>query len=130
MILYIDTANREFIKLALIKKQEVFLLEKNVENKQSENLLKFLDKFLRSKKVKLQNLKRIIVNTGPGSFTSVRIGVVLANTLSFALKIPVVGTSQKEIKTKDDILKLLDLKPSREFVKPFYYKEPNITQKK
>ena len=102
MILYIDTANREFIKLALIKKQEVFLLEKNVENKQSENLLKFLDKFLRSKKVKLQNLKRIIVNTGPGSFTSVRIGVVLANTLSFASKFQLLELLKRN-KNKDDI---------------------------
>ena len=107
MILYIDTTQREFIKLALIKQQEVFLLDKNVNTKQSENLLKFLDRFLKLKKVKLKNIESVIVNTGPGSFTSVRIGVVLANTLSYALKIPVIAVSQKEIVNKEDILKLL-----------------------
>lgn len=130
MILYIDTTQREFIKLALIKKQDVFLLEKNVDTKQSENLLKFLDRFLKLKNLKLENLEKIIVNTGPGSFTSVRIGVVLANTLSYSLKIPVLGISQKDIKTREDILQLLDLKEENKFVKPFYYKEPNITYKK
>jgi len=126
MILYIDTTQREFIKLALIKQQEVFLLDKNVNTKQSENLLKFLDRFLKLKKVKLKNIESVIVNTGPGSFTSVRIGVVLANTLSYALKIPVIAVSQKEIVNKEDILKLLEIKSKTEFVKPFYYKDPNI----
>ncbi|MDD4289861.1 MAG: tRNA (adenosine(37)-N6)-threonylcarbamoyltransferase complex dimerization subunit type 1 TsaB [Patescibacteria group bacterium] len=130
MILYIDTTKREFIKLALIKKQEIFLLNKKVETKQSENLLKLLDNFLKVKKLKLKNLKRIIVNTGPGSFTSVRLGVILANTLLYSLKVPVAGVSQKEIINKEDILKLSNLKAEYEFVKPFYYKEANITQKK
>jgi tRNA threonylcarbamoyladenosine biosynthesis protein TsaB len=130
MILYIDTTTREFVKLALIKKQDVFLLDKNVGNKQSENLLDLLNKFLKSRKVKLEKLEKIIVNTGPGSFTSVRIGVVIANTLSFALKIPVIGISNKEITNKQDILELSDLKLEEEFVKPYYYKEANITKSK
>lgn len=130
MILYIDTTTREFVKLALIKKQDVFLLDKNVGNKQSENLLDLLNKFLKSRKVKLEKLEKIIVNTGPGSFTSVRIGVVIANTLSFALKIPVIGISNKEIANKQDILELSDLKLEEEFVKPYYYKEANITKSK
>ncbi|HNV97479.1 MAG TPA: tRNA (adenosine(37)-N6)-threonylcarbamoyltransferase complex dimerization subunit type 1 TsaB [bacterium] len=130
MILYIDTTQREFIKLALIKERDIFLLDKKVDSKQSENLLELLDKFLKSKRLKLKNLKRVIVNTGPGSFTSVRLGVVLANTLSYALKIPVIGFSEKEIITQEDMLKLSDFKAEHEFVKPFYYKEANITQKK
>lgn len=130
MILYIDTTTREFVKLALIKKQDVFLLDKNVGNKQSENLLDLLNKFLKSKKVKLEKIEKIIVNTGPGSFTSVRIGVVIANTLSFALKIPVIGISNKKITNKQDILELSDLKSEEESVKPYYYKEANITKSK
>ena len=131
MLLYIDTTQREFIKFALIKNEsKVFLLEKIVGNKQSENLLFLLDKFLKSKKTKLQDMTKIVVNRGPGSFTSVRLGVVLANTLSYSLKIPIFGIDNSEFKSQEDYLKLLDLKKSDEFVKPFYYKEANITTKK
>lgn len=128
MILYINTCEKEKIQLALIKKQEVFLLNKNVGNKQSENLLNLLNKFLKSKKVKLEKLQKIIVNTGPGSFTSVRIGVVLANTLSYSLKISVVGISNKKLENIKDFIDMCNLKPDQEFVKPHYYKEANITK--
>ncbi len=130
MILYINTCERDKIELALISKQDVFLLNKNIGNKQSENLLELLNKFLKSKKIKLDKLGKIIVNTGPGSFTSVRIGVVLANTLSFSLKIPVVGISNRVLSTNKDFFEISNLEPESEFVKPYYYKDANITNSK
>ena len=108
----------------------VFLFEKNVSNKQSENTLFLLDKFLKKNRIKLAKLKKIIVNRGPGSFTSVRIGVVLANTLSNSLKIPVIGIDNFNPEKKSDYIKLLNIESKEEFVKPFYYKEANITQAK
>lgn len=39
---------------------------------------------------------RILVVSGPGSFTGLRIGVTIANTMAFALKIPVSGISTFE----------------------------------
>ncbi len=130
-LLYINTAERDFLKFALInKKSEVFLFEKNVSNKQSENTLFLLDKFLKKNRIKLAKLEKIIVNRGPGSFTSVRIGVVLANTLSNSLKIPVIGIDNFNPEKKSDYIKLLNIESKEEFVKPFYYKEANITQAK
>jgi len=37
----------------------------------------------------LKKIKRIFVNSGPGSFTGTRVGVAIANALSFSLNVPV-----------------------------------------
>jgi len=130
MILYINTSFREFIEFALIDQGDIFLLKKRVGIKQSEKALSLLDAFLKKNKFKLQNIKKIVVNRGPGSFTSVRLGIVLANTLSFGLKIPVTGIYNLELKNDEDYLNLSKLKFSQDFVKPYYDRDPDITKSK
>lgn len=127
MILYINTTERDFLKFALIDKSEVFLSINNIGNKQSENMIFLLNKFLKSRRIKLTSLTKIIVNRGPGSFTSVRIGVVLANTLSYSLKIPIIAVDNFSPIKKEDYLELLSHDSKEEFIKPFYYKEAHIT---
>lgn len=130
VVLYINTAERGMINFALIKSSEVFLLKRKVGIKQSEKSLSLLDSFLKKNKFKLQDIKKIVVNRGPGSFTSVRLGIVLANTLSFGLKIPLVGIYNLEIKKKEEYLKLNKLKFSKKFIKPYYDRDPDITKSK
>ena len=43
------------------------------------------------------DLTKIVVAKGPGSYTGVRIGVTIAKTLAWTLKIPLVGISSLEI---------------------------------
>ena len=77
-----------------------------------------IDKLLKTQKIKLSALKKIVVASYGGSFTSLRIGVITANALAYALKIPV----ESEMKTK---------KANKRFgryslVEPVYDREPNI----
>jgi len=65
-------------------------------------LLVKIDKILSQNQVKLDNLKAVIVNQGPGSFTGLRVGISTANALAYALKIPVIG-----IKNQKNPLKLV-----------------------
>lgn len=39
------------------------------------------------------DIKGIVVFVGPGSFTGLRIGLTVANTLSYSLGVPIVGAS-------------------------------------
>lgn len=139
MFLYINTSQRERVEFAIIENREVFLttqlfekcvvlLKRKVGRKQSEQALALLDSFLKKNKLKLKDIKKIVVNRGPGSFTSVRLGIVLVNTLSLGLNIPVVGVDNLELKNKEDYLKLGKLKFSKNFVKPYYDREPDITK--
>ena len=50
-----------------------------------------VEKVLKGKGLTLKDIDSIEVNTGPGSFTGIRVGMSIANALSFSLKIPVNG---------------------------------------
>lgn len=96
MILTIDTTERDKIDLGLFdgKIHRCFEFETQY---QSEDLLIAIDGILKNNKFKLKDLKAILVNCGPGSFTGVRVGVTVANTLGWTLNIPVVGYRDGEL---------------------------------
>ncbi|PIP21830.1 MAG: tRNA (adenosine(37)-N6)-threonylcarbamoyltransferase complex dimerization subunit type 1 TsaB [Candidatus Nealsonbacteria bacterium CG23_combo_of_CG06-09_8_20_14_all_40_13] len=66
------------------------------QKNQSQELLINIDKFLKENKVNLQNLKAIGVMLGPGSYTGLRVGLTVANTLGWALGIPVLGLFKED----------------------------------
>jgi tRNA threonylcarbamoyladenosine biosynthesis protein TsaB len=96
MILYINTKDQKQVTVSLKKDGEI------VENLSEENefgsqvLLPLIEKILKKNNLGFKDLKGIDVETGPGSFTGIRVGVSVANALGFSLGIPVNG---KEIET-------------------------------
>jgi tRNA threonylcarbamoyl adenosine modification protein YeaZ len=56
-------------------------------------LLQDVDELLRSARLEPTALDALVVGTGPGSFTSTRIGLAIARGLAIALGIPVAGIS-------------------------------------
>lgn len=95
MILFIDTSKRDEVKVSIKLNNKVW--KKVVRNVKSQNVLSFINELLKSKKLKLSDIKEIKVNTGPGSFTGLRVGVSVANALGFALKIPVNDKKAGEV---------------------------------
>jgi tRNA A37 threonylcarbamoyladenosine modification protein TsaB len=79
----------------------------------------------------IRKLKReangICVVAGPGSFSSVRTGVLYANLLSRLLRVPLVGISVDESKDLDALRITHYALRSTEYVAPVYDAEPNIT---
>ena len=61
-----------------------------------KRLLEDVDDLLTSADVEPGELERIIVGTGPGSFTSLRMGLAASRTLAFALDAQVAGVSTLE----------------------------------
>ncbi|MDD5415699.1 MAG: tRNA (adenosine(37)-N6)-threonylcarbamoyltransferase complex dimerization subunit type 1 TsaB [Candidatus Daviesbacteria bacterium] len=91
MTLHIDTKDQKKIRVSLKKEGKVIksLSEKNEYG--SQVLLPLIIKLLRATNYELKTLQGIEVETGPGSFTGLRVGVSVANALGFALGIPVNG---------------------------------------
>lgn len=87
MILSIDTSDNKKTIVELDGER----LEVAFGLKSSQNLLPAINRLLRKKRVKLSELTEIRVNTGPGSFTGLKVGVSVANALGYALGIPVNG---------------------------------------
>jgi len=131
MYLYIDTTEKDSFDIALFDKENV-IKKKTVQShrKHSEKLLKSIEQILSSKKSSLKNIQGIIVVRGPGSFTSLRIGIATANALAFGLGVSIAGVGKHEDLDKivSSIEKLFQRKPS--IVIPKYGKEPHITESK
>lgn len=91
--LFIDTSNSSQTVVKLI--QEGLTLNEKIEKTdprtKSQNVLPLIEQMLHEHELKLSDLTEIEVNPGPGSFTGVRVGVSVANTLGWVLGIPVNG---------------------------------------
>jgi tRNA threonylcarbamoyl adenosine modification protein YeaZ len=129
MILFINTASYDEIVIALMSEdcKKIKTKKFKAARQQAEKLLPAVDKLLESQNKKLKNLTKIQVVVTGGSFTSLRIGVVTANALAYALKIPVEAVS-----ALGEILKIQDKKFFADYniVLPQYDREPNIGVKK
>lgn len=94
VILYIDTSDNKKTEVAIgVGRKKIS--KTAVNNWTSQILLVLIDELLRNHKIKFTDLTEIKVNVGPGSYTGLRVGVAVANTLSFLLKIPVNGKRNK-----------------------------------
>ncbi len=99
MILTIDTTDQKLIKVTLEKegspreagKKIKSLIEENVYG--SQVLLPLIKKIVKDSGFSLSDISEVKVNTGPGSFTGIRVGVSVANALGYSLGIPVNGKS-------------------------------------
>ena|SRR3990167_8043550 len=96
MILYINTKDPKKVEVSLKKDRKV--LETLTEDREygSQVLLPMIEKLLKNNNLGFKDLKGIEVETGPGSFTGLRVGVSVANSLAYSLGIPV---NEKKIET-------------------------------
>ncbi len=120
MILNINTADNDYLIVSLNEKNKL-IAEKKVgaRRRQAEKLLPTINQLLSQNKLKLSDLKGIKVASQGDSFTSLRIGILTANALGFALKIPVLPLeNQQKLASKKIAGQLL--------VVPQYNRPPNI----
>lgn len=139
MILLIHTLRREGVELALGQKGKLIRqLRQPVRQARTEVLTPAVDQLLKQAKVRLSELTGVVVATGPGGFSAVRSGVVVANALGLALGIPVAGVEGEfagvqDMFSSDRFSRALQtLKRTRKpiFARPSYGAEPHITQAK
>ena len=96
MILIINcTKGFEF---ALIQNKKAIFKKKSKQLKNiSEKLVVEIEKTLSKLRLSYKSIKKIIVITGPGSFTGIRSAITFAKTLNLYLKIKVIGISKFEV---------------------------------
>lgn len=96
MVLEIDTTKTEEITVCLkdtkSKKTDKIATK---QERGSQVLLPLIVKILKKNKADFKDITEIKVNPGPGSFTGTRVGVAVANTMGYALNIPVNGKKGK-----------------------------------
>lgn len=91
MTLYINTKDQKIITVSLKEEGRVTKSLSEENEFGSQVLLPLIMKLLRTTNYELPTLQAIEVETGPGSFTGVRVGVSVANALGYSLGLPVNG---------------------------------------
>ena len=89
--LLIDTSSNQVIKVGLRIDGKEDIIEQKIDRQKAQIVLPLIDKLTKKHKLALSDIKSIEVNTGPGSFTGIRVGIAIANALGFTLKVPVNG---------------------------------------
>lgn len=100
MILHINTKDKKLVAVSLKKDGKVIQILSEENEYGSQVLLPLIKKILKQEKLDYKDLKGIEVETGPGSFTGLRVGASIAQALGFVLNIPVNGTVGKNIELR------------------------------
>lgn len=96
-VLAIDSANM-VMGVSVINEEKVLgEMITNVKRNHSIRLMPAISDLMKEVSMKPQELDRIVVAEGPGSYTGVRIGVTIAKTMAWTMKKELVGVSSLEI---------------------------------
>lgn len=95
-ILYLDTSS-SFLYTAIINDNEIIAeIKEELGNNLSKFALTRVEGMLKIKNISYDEIDKIIVVNGPGSFTGIRIGLTIAKTLAWSKKIPIIHISSLE----------------------------------
>ena len=120
--LIIDAANEKII-FKIIDKNKTYT---NVYDNSRKNFDKFamlLFKFLDKKKVNFELVEKVMVNLGPGKYSSIRTSISTLKALNLIYKFKIYGFSSKDVE-KYDYSRVFELlkkgKLIKKLIKPLY----------
>lgn len=91
--LFIDTSGAD-VSISIINDNKVLVnINETVPNSHSIYTVSFIEKALKEVNLSANNIDKILVVTGPGSFTGVRIGVTIAKVFAYLRKIELIPVS-------------------------------------
>ena len=104
--LFIDTSSSD-VSISIVSDNNIlFWIKENIPNKHSVYTVSFLNKAINESGLTPSDIDKILVVTGPGSFTGVRIGVTIAKTFAYLKNIDIIPVSS---------LKMLSLSNSHNY---------------
>ena len=133
--LFIDTSSED-VSIAIIKGKKILASRiKTIPSEHSIYTTSYLDEVIKEANIKKEDIDKIMVVNGPGSFTGLRIGITIAKTFAHLLKKEVTCVSSLKMLSlsleHDYCLTLMDArnnnyylalydKDNKEIVKPVF----------
>lgn len=90
--LVIDTSDN---KKTIVELDDLQLVEK-YDSPREQRLVELVEKILEKKKSRIRDITKIKVNSGPGSYTGLRVGCAVANALAWILRVAINGKKTGE----------------------------------
>ena len=125
MIILLDTST-PICKLGIRRSDTTVWHEWEASRELAKGLLKYITVTIAQYDAQISDVTGIGVFQGPGSFTGLRIGITVANTVADGLHIPIIG-AQGEKWAQDAIDKIAAGKNDR-IVLPNYGADAHITK--
>src|SRR5699024_9166978 len=96
-ILAFDTSNQP-LSVAVVEDENILTEQMiNVKRNHSVQLMPSIDEALKQVKLTLDDIDRIAVASGPGSYTGLRIAITIAKSLAWTKDIELVGVSSLKV---------------------------------
>ena len=120
--LIIDAANEKII-FKIIDKNKTYTNEYDNSRKNFDKFAMLLFKFLDKKKVNFELVEKVIVNLGPGKYSSIRTSISTLKAINLIYKFKIYGFSSKDVE-KYDYSRVFELlkkgKLIKKLIKPLY----------
>lgn len=95
--LLIDTSTSNIIVSIINDDSIIYQYNENVSSDMASKILPIIDNGLKNLNLGLNDINKIFVINGPGSFTGIRVGVTVAKTIAWALKKNIIALSSLEL---------------------------------
>jgi len=89
MNLFIDTTDFNKVTFAVSDGEKTQKKNYKINPQKSHETINKLDEFLSKSKIPSAQIKKIVCNKGPGSYTGTRVGVTIAQAMGFVWKVPI-----------------------------------------
>tara|TARA_B100000963_G_C22563134_1_gene642412 strand:- start:326 stop:694 length:369 start_codon:yes stop_codon:yes gene_type:complete len=120
--LIVDAANEKII-FKIIDKNKIYTNGYENSRKNFDRFAVLLFKFLKKNKTNIEILDKVLVNLGPGKYSSIRTSISVLKGLNLIFKFKIQGFSSKDVE-KQSYLRVLDLskkgKLIKKLIKPLY----------
>lgn len=92
----------------------------------NRDLLPLIEEFIEQQGIKKEDVRGVMAVVGSGSFTSTRIGCVVANAFAYAMKIPVMTITKEDSSNPCALIPKLLKQTRGVYVSAKYSGDPNI----
>ena len=120
--LIIDAANEKII-FKIIDKNKTYTNEYDNSRKNFDKFAMLLFKFLDKKNVNFELVEKVMVNLGPGKYSSIRTSISTLKAINLIYKFKIYGFSSKDVE-KYDYSRVFELlkkgKLIKKLIKPLY----------
>ena len=121
-ILIVDAAHKKIV-FKIISNNKIYTTDYENSRENFDKFAVLLFTFLEKKKISFKIIDKVIVNLGPGKYSSIRTSLSTLKALNLIYKFKIYGFSSKDAE-KTDYLRVLNLlkknKLIKNLIKPLY----------